>query len=128
MPAPAGRRAVGSLLALGAARGELAAQLLARALRHVLPVVGRVVPGRLAGAGMAGGAAVVLPRLRDAVALLALRVGTGRLALRAGRAGKREDPRDGRVDERVARGHGRLLGDIPRANFSAAPRARDKIP
>src|SRR4051812_37932401 len=48
----------------------LAAQLVARALGHVLPLLGHVVLLRLAGAGVLRGAAVVLAGLGDAVALL----------------------------------------------------------
>src|SRR6478672_4727901 len=79
--APAGARAVtasvgevlGRLARIGAARGRrLAAHLFARALGNVLPVVGGLVAGGLAGARVARGAAVVLPRLGDAVAFLHL--------------------------------------------------------
>src|SRR3982750_681888 len=58
----------------------LAAELLAGALRHVLPLLGHVVLLRLAGAGVLRRAAVVLPGLGDAVALLlfaGLRGGVG---------------------------------------------------
>src|SRR5689334_4887259 len=86
----ASTRLVGEVLrglgAVGAARGSgLAADLLAGALRHVLPVVRRVVLLGLARARVARGAAVVLPGLGDAVALLhGLRLVLGRGVLRGG--------------------------------------------
>src|SRR5438105_1966979 len=61
-------------LRAGAARGRAPAHLLAGSVRHVLPVLGRVVARGLAGARVARGAAIVLPGLGDAVALLAVRV------------------------------------------------------
>src|SRR5688572_20878778 len=101
--------ATAALLALR--RLGLAAQLLARALRHVLPLLGQVVLLRLAGAGMGGGAAIVLARLGDAVALLALALVLGLCGLGDP---QREDAGDGGVDEVALAGHASLLESVPR--------------
>src|SRR4029078_1355315 len=80
------RLVFGRLAGIGAAwRGGLAADLLARAPGNVLPLVGGVVLRVLARARMARRAAVVLARLRDAVAFFhRLRLVLGRGVLRAG--------------------------------------------
>src|SRR5258706_3792378 len=96
MPIVLVRPVLGRLSGVRAARGSLAAQLAAGALGHVLPFIRRVVLGGLPGAGVARGAAIVLPGLGDAVALL-LRASLGVLGLgRLGHA-KRDHARDGRL-------------------------------
>src|SRR5512132_1580719 len=106
MPIPAASADTTALLALArVAGGGPAARLLARALRHVLPFVGRVVARGLAGAGVARRAAVVLPGLGDAVALLARRLRVRGLRMGALCRAQREDAGDGGVDQRGAGGH-----------------------
>src|SRR4051794_7259656 len=83
-----------SALPSGLLRLERAANdLRAQAGRDVEPAVGLHVVLELAGAAVGGGLAVVLARLRHAVALLELEVGLGRWALlgrgRPGREGAR---------------------------------------
>src|SRR5258708_1232621 len=96
------REVLGRLAGIGAAAGgrRLAAHLLARALRHVLPFVRRVVLRRLARARMARRAAVVLARLGDAVALL-LRRRRGVLRVGVLGGGEREDGGDGGLKQLV---------------------------
>src|SRR5690348_885929 len=92
-------------------RGRLLApDLLARALGHVLPLVGSVVLLRLAGAGVPGGAAVVLAGLGDAVALL-LVLGLRHGVVAVGGA-HRDEAREGALEELAAGGgvHGRVSG------------------
>src|SRR6187549_3147185 len=109
------RLVFGGLAGVGAARGRaLAAHLLARALRHVLPFVGRVVLRGLAGARVARRAAVVLTGLGDAVALLH----RGGLVLRGVgvlRAGDGEDGGDGGLGELAGGRHRMLLRYGPAA-------------
>src|SRR5690349_10015838 len=91
------------LLALG--RLGLAARLLARSLRNVLPLVGRVVLLGLPGAGVRGRAAVVLAGLGDAVALFLV------LPLRGGLLGEAQGdhPGDGGMQQLRFRVHGSPL-------------------
>src|SRR5450432_2917241 len=92
---PAARR----LARAGAAGAHLAAGLLAASLGHVLPLVGRFVPRRLARARMARGAAVVLAGLGDPVALLLDAVVLGVVRIRGLREAQREEARDRRLHE-----------------------------
>src|SRR5260221_13040721 len=104
MPTVLVRPGLGRLGRLGAARGSLASELRAGALRHVPPFVGQVVLGGLAGARMARRAAIVLPRLGDAVAFF-LRAALGVLGIgRLGHA-EREHAGDSRLQYLVAGGH-----------------------
>src|SRR5258705_12053876 len=98
MPAPPmalQRHVLGGLAGVGAAcaLARLATHLLARALGHVFPLLGLVVAGRLAGARVARGAAVVLSRLRHAVTLL-LRLALLVLGARGLREAERDHARD----------------------------------
>src|SRR5512142_444393 len=101
MPAPAAtpgsRTRLLAAAALLAPRLERPARLLAGALRDVFPVGGIAVGSGLPGARMARGAAIVLPRLGDAVALLARRRRVRGARLRGDRG--RDEPREGGTDE-----------------------------
>src|SRR5205814_7493383 len=92
-------------LALGA-RARFSAELLAGALGDVLPFVGSVVARRLAGARMARGAAVVLARLGDAVALFLRVLGGGVL-----RRSERDERGDRRRQELLVGRHGQSSRD-----------------
>src|SRR5438552_475320 len=91
-----------SYLFLFCAGTRLAAELFAGSLRHVFPLLRRIVPRCLARARMARGAAIVLPGLRDAVALF---LGRGLWILRAHalRDAEREHARHGRLQQLVPR-------------------------
>src|SRR5689334_3126190 len=90
-------------LGAGAAGARAPAHLLARSLRHVLPLVGLVVGARLAGARVARGSAIVLARLGDAVALVAVGRGIGGERRLGG--GEGDEAREGGLQERGAVGH-----------------------
>src|SRR5688572_11028171 len=97
MPTPRG--STGLLLG----RLRLAAELLARALGDVLPLVGGIVLLRHARAGVRRGTAVVLSGLGDAVALLAI---LAVLRLARLREPERDQAGDGGLQQLVAVVHG----------------------
>src|SRR5690349_16489948 len=104
MPARAASAPTPLLARALAAGREAAARLLARALRHVFPF-GRIVVRRgLARARVARRAAVVLARLRDAVAFLRRRALLR--GARLGGEGSRDEPGQGGSDQQARRFHG----------------------
>src|SRR5438552_11538551 len=103
--------------------GGLAAELVAGAARHVLPLGRIVVLLRRAGAGMGAGGAIVGARLDDAEAMLERTLVFGRLG--RAEAGHGDDRRErGRGDETLV--HLGLLGERKtvghrRGHSTAAP-------
>src|SRR5712692_11720138 len=92
-------------------------QLLASAGRNIDPGILLAVAPRRPRARRVGRLAVVLARLRDAIALLRVELGLGgRTGLAAGDQGDRESGHNGGCDEQVP-----LHVDSPSAGYGLAP-------